>query len=96
MTSILGMDRRRDILRISLFITRPRSTKEIKSPSETVRMFPGRPNIETVVGQEAEQAVGAMGVMVCGPGGLGDDVRGAVRRRQTDGSVDFIEAGFGW
>jgi len=96
MTSILGMDRRRDILRISLFITRPRSTKEIKSPSETVRMFPGRPNIETVVGQEAEQAVGAMGVMVCGPGGLGDEVRGAVRRRQTDENVDFIEAGFGW
>ena len=96
MTSILAMDRRRDILRISLFITRPRSTKEIKSPSETVRMFPGRPNIETVVGKEAEEAVGAMGVMVCGPGALGDDVRAAVRRRQGEGNMDFLEEGFGW
>ena len=96
MTSILAMDRRRDILRIFLFITRPRSTKEIKSPSETVRMFPGRPNIETVVGHEAEEAIGAMGVMVCGPGSLGDDVRAAVRRRQGVRNLDLLEEGFGW
>lgn len=96
MTSILSLPRRRDILRISLFVTRPRSTKEIKSPSETVRMFPGRPNVDTVVGRECEDAVGAMGVVCCGPGGLGDEVRSAVRRRQGEGNLDFLEEGFGW
>ena len=96
MTSILSLPRRRDIFRISLFVTRPRSTKEIKSPSETVRMFPGRPNVDTVVGRECEEAVGAMGVVCCGPGGLGDEVRSAVRRRQGEGNLDFLEEGFGW
>lgn len=96
MTAILAMPRRRELLRISLFITRPRSTKEIKSPSETVRMFPGRPNIETVVAREAEEALGAMGVVVCGPGALGDEVRAAVRRRQGVANMDLLEEGFGW
>lgn len=42
MTEILAMEKRRDILRILLFVTRPKSTKEIHSPSSTVQMFPGR------------------------------------------------------
>lgn len=41
MTQILGMEKRRDILKILLFVTRPRSTKEIHSPSASVQMFPG-------------------------------------------------------
>lgn len=43
MTQILGMEKRRDILKILLFVTRPRSTKEIHSPSASVQMFPGKP-----------------------------------------------------
>lgn len=96
MTEILAMDRRRDVLRIMLFVSRPRSTKEIHSPSSTVQMFPGRPNIETLIGMEAEQQVGTMGVTVCGPGALSDEVRQAVRRRQYDTSIDFIEEAFSW
>ncbi|KAI1457102.1 ferric reductase like transmembrane component-domain-containing protein [Annulohypoxylon moriforme] len=96
MTEILAMDRRRDVLRIMLFVSRPRSTKEIHSPSSTVQMFPGRPNIETLIGMEAEQQVGTMGVSVCGPGALSDEVRQAVRRRQYDTSIDFIEEAFSW
>ncbi|KAI1144554.1 ferric reductase like transmembrane component-domain-containing protein [Hypoxylon sp. FL0543] len=96
MTEILAMDRRRDVLRIMLFVSRPRSTKEIHSPSSTVQMFPGRPNIETLLSMEAEQQVGTMGVSVCGPGALSDEVRQAVRRRQYDTSIDFIEEAFSW
>jgi predicted ferric reductase len=43
MTQILSMEKRRDILKILLFITRPRSTKEIHSPSSSVQMYPGKP-----------------------------------------------------
>ncbi|OTA60346.1 ferric reductase like transmembrane component [Hypoxylon sp. EC38] len=96
MTEILAMDRRRDVLRIMLFVSRPRSTKEIHSPSSTVQMFPGRPNIETLISMEAEQQIGTMGVSVCGPGALSDEVRLAVRRRQYDTSIDFIEEAFSW
>ncbi|KAI1659671.1 ferric reductase NAD binding domain-containing protein [Daldinia decipiens] len=96
MTEILAMDRRRDVLRIMLFVSRPRSTKEIHSPSSTVQMFPGRPNIETLIGMEAEQQVGTMGVTVCGPGALSDEVRLAIRRKQYNTSIDFIEEAFSW
>ncbi|KAF3059220.1 Ferric/cupric reductase transmembrane component 2 [Daldinia childiae] len=96
MTEILAMDRRRDVLRIMLFVSRPRSTKEIHSPSSTVQMFPGRPNIETLISMEAEQQVGTMGVTVCGPGALSDEVRQAIRRKQYNSSIDFIEEAFSW
>ncbi|KAA8646198.1 ferric reductase family protein [Aspergillus tanneri] len=96
MTSILAMERRREVLRIMLFITRPRNTKEIQSPSATVQMFPGRPNIETLVGMEVENQVGAMGVLVCGNGGLSDDVRQVCRKRQDRTEIDFIEESFTW
>jgi len=96
MTSILAMDKRRDVLRIMLFVSRPRSTKEIHSPSATVQMFPGRPNIDTLIDKEMENQIGAMGVSVCGSGGLSDDVRRAVRVRQHAGNVDFVEEAFSW
>lgn len=96
MTAILAMDKRRDVLRIMLFVSRPRSTKEIHSPSATVQMFPGRPNIETLIDLEMESQVGAMGVTVCGGGALSDDVRSACRARQHAGNLDFIEEAFSW
>jgi predicted ferric reductase len=96
MTSILAMDKRREVLRIMLFVSRPRSTKEIHSPSATVQMFPGRPNIETLMDIEMESQIGAMGVSVCGSGSLSDDVRRAVRTRQQAGNIDFIEEAFSW
>ncbi|KAI9837971.1 MAG: hypothetical protein M1819_006125 [Sarea resinae] len=96
MTAILAMDRRREILRILLFVTRPRSTREIRSPSATVQMFPGRPNVDTLVGMEVENRIGAMAVTVCGTGSLSDDVRSAVRRRQTVANLDFMEESFSW
>ncbi|KAH7354064.1 ferric reductase like transmembrane component-domain-containing protein [Plectosphaerella cucumerina] len=96
MTQILALDKRRDVLRIMLFVSRPRSSKEIHSPSATVQMFPGRPNIDTLLAAEMEQQVGAMGVSVCGPGVLSDDVRRAVRNRQYQGEIDFVEEAFSW
>lgn len=96
MTSILAMDQRRDILRIQLFITRPRSTKEIQSPSATVQMFPGKPKVDTLMQMECENQIGAMGVSVCGTGSLSDDVRDAVRRRQGWRNIDFFEESYSW
>ncbi|KAJ5925255.1 hypothetical protein N7454_007894 [Penicillium verhagenii] len=96
MTSILAMDRRREVLRIMLFVTRPRNTKEIQSPSATVQMFPGRPNIDTLVGMEVENQIGAMGVLVCGNGSLSDDVRRVCRKKQSKSNLDYVEESFTW
>lgn len=96
MTSILSMEKRRDVLRIMLFISRPRSTKEIHSPSSTVQMFPGRPNVDTLIDMEVENQVGAMGISVCGSGTFSDDVRRSVRNHQHRSNIDFIEEAFSW
>ncbi|KAF2092307.1 hypothetical protein K490DRAFT_70912 [Saccharata proteae CBS 121410] len=96
MTTILSMPQRRECLKIQIFVTRPRSTREIYSPSASVQMFPGRPNIQALVDQEMIEGVGAAAVSVCGTGGLADDVRRAVRKRQTEWNVDFFEEAFSW
>lgn len=96
MTTVLAMEKRREILRIQLFVTRPMSTKEIHSPSATVQMFPGRPNVDSLVEVESRCQIGAMGVSVCGPGGLADDVRAACRARQGLRNIDLFEESFGW
>ncbi|KAL3426532.1 ferric reductase [Phlyctema vagabunda] len=96
MDEILRMDNRREILNIKLFITRPRNPREIHSPSTTVQMFPGRPDVSMLLRSEVNNQVGAMVVTVCGPGGLQDNVREAVREVQELGVVDFIEESFTW
>jgi predicted ferric reductase len=96
MTIILGMPRRREVLRVLLFVTRPKNSKEIYSPSSSVQMFPGKPNIQAIVDQEVEQSVGAIGVTVCGPGGVADEVRRACREWMGKISIDFEEESFSW
>ena len=96
MTQILGMEKRREILKILLFVTRPRSTKEIHSPSSSVQMFPGKPDVNALVSQEQARQVGAMAVSVCGTGSLADDVRRAVRVRCEKTNIDFVENAFSW
>lgn len=96
MDKILSMPGRRDVLTIKLFITRPKNPREITSPSATVMMYPGRPNIKTLIESEVANQAGAMCVTVCGPGGLQDNVREAVRDVQEDGVVDYIEESFTW
>ncbi|KAK3723487.1 hypothetical protein LTR37_001739 [Vermiconidia calcicola] len=96
MTQILSMDKRRDILRILLFVTRPRSTKEIHSPSSSVQMFPGKPDVGALIDKEQEKQVGAMAISCCGTGSLSDDCRRAMRERCQETEIDFFEEAFSW
>ncbi|KAK3363623.1 putative FAD binding protein [Lasiosphaeria hispida] len=97
MDKILRMPNRKQIVRIKVFITRPKIPNQMSSSSETVHMYPGRPNIPMLLRKEVEQQMGAMCVTVCGPGGLADDVRDAVRKVQDHRQViDFIEESFTW
>ena len=96
MNIILAMPKRRDILRVKLFVTRPKNPREIQSVSRTVDMTPGRPNVKLLLQNEVREQKGAMCVTVCGPGGLADNVREAVREVQEDGVVDFVEESFTW
>ncbi|KAL2886044.1 Ferric/cupric reductase transmembrane component 2 [Ceratocystis lukuohia] len=97
MDTVLRMPNRKDILRIQLFITRPKNPREIVSASSTVQMFPGRPNVPMILHKEVQEQVGSMVVTVCGAGALADDVRMGVRQMQDEGTVvDFVEESFTW
>lgn len=96
MTTILALPRRRECLRILLFVTRPKNMKEIYSPSSSVQMFPGKPNIQAIVDQEVEHSVGAIGVTVCGIGAVADEVRKACRQWMGKITIDFEEESFSW
>ncbi|KKA27593.1 hypothetical protein TD95_001449 [Thielaviopsis punctulata] len=97
MDTVLRMPNRKDILRIQLFITRPKNPRDIVSASSTVQMFPGRPNVPMIIRKEVGEQVGSMIVTVCGAGALADDVRLGVRQVQDEGTVvDFCEESFTW
>jgi predicted ferric reductase len=96
MDRVLQLPNRREVLRVLLFVTKPRSPREVVSPSATVQMFPGRPQPQVILDAEIEERVGAMAVTVCGPGALADGVRHAVRQRVGVASIDFIEEAFTW
>jgi predicted ferric reductase len=96
MDVVLVMPGRRQCLNIKLFITRPKNVKDIISPSTTVQMLPGRPNVKLILQNEVKQQCGAMCVTVCGPGSLADNIREAVRDEQENGNIDFIEESFTW
>lgn len=96
MDIILALPKRKEVLTVKLFVTKPKCTAEVHSPSSTVQMFPGRPNIKSLMDIEVAEQAGAMCVTVCGPGGLADNVRHTVRSLQGQTSIDFIEEAFTW
>ena len=97
MDQILRMPERRDHLIVKLFISKPKSSREIVSPSSTVQMFPGRCRPDVVLDEVVPGRVGATLVSVCGPGAFADEVRMATRKRIGQGAVlDFVEEAFTW
>lgn len=97
MDEILQMPNRKQVLKVLLFVTKPRSAREVVSRSETVQMYPGRCSPSVVLSKEMGARVGAMGVTVCGPGAFADEVRNAVRGCVDEGkTVDFCEESFTW
>ena len=97
MDEILAMPNRKQVLRLMIFVTRPRSAKEVSSRSETVQMFPGRCLPKELLSCEMDRRIGAVGVTVCGPGAFADDIRAAVREVGVPrGTCDFVEEAFTW
>ncbi|KAF2857899.1 putative FRE ferric reductase-like transmembrane component [Piedraia hortae CBS 480.64] len=94
MDTILRMEGRRDVLRIQLFVTKPRHRGEVISSTGSVQLHPGRCNPTTILEKEMRERIGAVGVTVCGPGAFADSVRAAVRDVVTDGFIDFMEEAF--
>ncbi|CAG8935918.1 unnamed protein product [Penicillium salamii] len=69
---------------------------EYAPPSVPVNIHHGKPCIQSILEKEKSDQIGAMAVSVCGPGGLGDSVREAVRNVQGEKTVDLFEEAFSW
>lgn len=102
---VLSQPGARDVLRIHIFVSNPDfdgQDGQMDLPAglaedEAVEVFAGRASPALVLDAELAGHQGDyMGVSVCGPGGLSDDVRLAVRERQHLCAIDYIEASFTW
>lgn len=79
------------------FISTPETTWTDSAPSNVpVNIHHERPSFRTLLENEKAEQVGALAVSVCGPGGLGDSVRDAVRHVQGEKTVDLFEETFSW
>lgn len=103
LSDLLSLPDCAQLLTVRIHVTRepvrPPSSHNPASSSLDVEMVytPKRTDIDAIIRGEVENQIGAMFVMVCGPGSLSDDVRAAVRRCQTSGhTIDFEENGFSW
>lgn len=97
MDQILQMGNRKQVLKIVMFVSRPRIKGEAVSRSETVQLLPGRCDPGIMLRKEMATRVGATAVTVCGPGAFADEVRGAVRGIVDTGvTMDFVEESFTW
>ncbi|GKZ34601.1 hypothetical protein AbraIFM66950_004915 [Aspergillus brasiliensis] len=76
----------------------PESPWAISAPTGVaISINTGKPCFQEIVDLEMAQQVGAMAVSVCGPGGMGDDVRKVVREKQgSKKKVDLYEETFSW
>lgn len=104
LNDILSQAGAKDILRVHIYISKPEfegQGGQMMLPglnsNDAVKIFAGKTSPAQVLDDELlEHRRGSMAVSVCGPGGLSDDVRLAVRERQHLGSIDYIEASFSW
>lgn len=65
-------------------------------PNVPISVHHGKPCFQSLLENEKAEQVGALAVSVCGPGGLGDNVREAVRNVQGEKTVDLFEEAFSW
>jgi hypothetical protein len=65
-------------------------------PTVPLSINHGKPCFQSMLESKKARQVGAMAVSVCGPGGLGDSVRAAVRDVQGEKTVDLFEEAFSW
>lgn len=97
MNEIFAMPGRREVLNLQMYVTKPNNMNEVRSASESVKMFPGRPKAALILKEQFDRRMGAMCVGICGPGALADDVRAGVRGLDLrKGVVDFWEESFTW
>ncbi|CAG8200313.1 unnamed protein product [Penicillium salamii] len=73
----------------------------VDSPSNGVRLMPGRPNVAELLTAEVEESkasASSLGVLTCGPAQMADECRSSVYKAMKHGfhAIDYFEEAFGW
>jgi ferric reductase-like protein/FAD binding domain-containing protein len=95
MTTILALPRRQEVLRVMLYVFKMDGNR-IKSPSNTIHVFPGIAKFGPIIDEEVKNSVGSIGVSVCGLGVVADEVRFACRKWMDKVNIEFMEESFSW
>lgn len=90
-------------VKLDLFVTGP-SAPPVKDDMLDLDRFPGhvdlhysRPDVPTIIRQEANESVGSIAILVCGPARLSDDARRAAVEMVGAGyEIGYFEESFGW
>ncbi|RMZ86591.1 hypothetical protein DV736_g6181, partial [Chaetothyriales sp. CBS 134916] len=96
MEEILRMPGRREMVKVYLYVTRPKKLEAFVSAGQTIQVITGRCCPGSVLDHELPHRIGATMVSVCGPGAFADEVRVAVRARIHLGTIDMNEESFTW
>ncbi|KAF4635540.1 hypothetical protein G7Y89_g2555 [Cudoniella acicularis] len=99
-----SMPKRGCELKAHMYVTRSKSLESrsittsalSKEVGESEQVTFGRMKVDELIMNEFKARIGAMGVSVCGPGGLADDVRAGTRAVMDLGNVDFWEESLTW
>ena len=93
MNEIMAMPQRKEILNITLFVTKPSGPI---SNTRSITVTAGRCKPGAVLDAHLPKRVGATAISVCGPGAFADEVRAAYRERVGTIQLDFLEEAFTW
>jgi hypothetical protein len=98
MTTILALPGRAECLRIMLYVFQldPEKATEVNSLSSTIEVIPGIAKFGPLIDNEVHNAIGSIGVSVCGLGVVADEVRFACRKWMDVVNIEFMEESFSW
>ena len=96
------------LFNVEIHVSRPESFSKVRSFSQDmqqattvssraeVQVSFGRPNLPEIIANVSEKHIGSLGISVCGPAAMQDEVRKVVRSVGRKRDVGFVEAMFGW
>jgi predicted ferric reductase len=94
---LFRLDRAKNAFHVQIFITRDyNGANDTLSLGGNLRLFSGRPDVDSILRCNVDQQVGPMAVTSCGPGTMSDQVRKACIDYQFDCNIDYFEGNYCW
>jgi predicted ferric reductase len=94
---LFRLDKAKNAFHVQIFITRGYDgASDMLSLGGNLRLYSGRPDVDSILRCNVDQHVGTMAVTSCGPGTMSDQVRKACIDYQLDCNIDYFEGNYCW